>query len=289
MASSPHLLGAPAILAVGCTLGAAALLSFGDWSAGEVNASPNSDHVHSASVRSAPSLPDQVQGDRRPVTVQPSAGSSSLSAPQPSAAALMLDSYYGADAGAVRAALADRGIDLDTLTPPVPEAEFQTFLPHWMAMSADERESRKLQERAWPEPLTNEFLQAKFDLVASLGPAELATIDSLAKLYTPDIDAAVDQYFDHLDVAFATELDAGRVLSTPFLAWPPAKNDPDSHERAEFDTAFYSLIRAGQGWIVRAALHSEQHPEAFAARGSVAEAVGIRDHALAESIAHLQR
>jgi hypothetical protein len=200
----------------------------------------------------------------------------------------MLDSYYGADAGEVRAALAAQGIDLDTLTPPVPEAEFQTFLPYWMAMSADERESRKLQESAWPNPLTNEFLQAKFDLVVDLGPAELATIDSLAKLHTPDIIAAVDQYFDHLDVALAMELDAGRVLSSPFLAWPPAKNGPGAHDRAEFDTAFYSLMRAGQGWIVRAALHSEDHPEAFAARGSVAEAVGIRDHAISKSIAHLQ-
>ncbi|MFT6362263.1 MAG: hypothetical protein ACJAZ8_000666 [Planctomycetota bacterium] len=201
----------------------------------------------------------------------------------------MLDAYYGPDASAVRAALARQGINPDELNAPVSEAEFQTFLPHWMALSLEEREARKRQEHAWPDPLTNAFLQSEFGLAGSLGSDELATIDSIAKLHAPDIDAAVDQYFDHLDVALAMELGAGRVRSSPFLVWPTAQSDPDGVEMAHSGTVFYSLMRSGQGWIARAALGSGDHPEAYVARASIAAALGIRNHAIIKSLADLQQ
>ena len=289
MASNTNFQRASTLVALGCTLGAALFLSLGNWGAGEVQAAPDAVHRHPSQGSLEPRRLDEGQGERRLVAASPNSLSEPELSGEPSPAALMLDAYYGPDAGAVRAALAQRGIDPDQLNAPVPEAEFRTFLPHWMALSSDERESRKRKEQAWPEPLTSAFLQSEFGLVASLGPMELATIDGIAKLYAPDIDAAVDRYFDHLDVALAMDLEAGRVLISPFLAWPPAAQNPAEEPSGHSDTVFYSLIRSGQGWVARAALSSRDHPEAYAARASIAAAVGIRHHAIAKSLASLQR
>jgi hypothetical protein len=201
----------------------------------------------------------------------------------------MLQSYYAADADLVRAALEDRGIDLSTLPAPMPEAEFHRQLPSWFELTESERDSRKEAELDWPDQLTNTFLNDYFSVEVDLSHDELAGIDAMADLFRPDIELAVDRYFDHLDVAFAIELEAGSIKGSPFLVWPPEPKE-DVHEKvAHANDAFFSIIRSGQGWVARAALTQQNHPEAYMARSALAQAVERRNHDIYKSLVYLQQ
>lgn len=198
---------------------------------------------------------------------------------------IMLESYFGSDSHEVLALLAGKGIDINTLPAPVPQAEFESFLPNWLAFSAEEREEKHRKLGAWPEKLTNSYLRAKFGIAVDLSPDDLAGLDQLATMYAPDIEIAVDQYLDHLEVAMATELDYGRVRTSPFLSWPRGGSSVDE---GLLGSPFFSIVRAGQGWVAQVSLYTGEHPEALLAREAIQSAINTRDSDLATSISLLK-
>jgi hypothetical protein len=198
---------------------------------------------------------------------------------------IMLESYFGSDSHEVLALLAGKGIDINTLPAPVPQAEFESFLPNWLAFSAEERAEKHRKLGAWPEKLTNSYLRARFGIAVDLSPDDLAGLDQLATMYAPDIEMAVDQYLDHLEVAMATELDYGRVRTSPFLSWPRGDSSADE---GLLGSPFFSIVRAGQGWVAQVSLCTGEHPEALVAREAIQSAIKTRDSDLATSISLLK-
>jgi hypothetical protein len=200
-------------------------------------------------------------------------------------AELMVEEYFGSDASLVLAALREKGIDMATLPAPVPQVEFESFLPNWMAFSEEERLDKHRQFLEWPEQLTNDYIRANFQLAVDLSAEDLAGLDQLASLYVPEIEVAIDGYLDNLEVAMSMELAMGRVRTSPFLTWPQgraAANDAFS------GTPFFSLVRAGQGWVANVCLWTGEHPEAVLARETLQRAIHTRDEDLATSIGLLQ-
>jgi hypothetical protein len=205
--------------------------------------------------------------------------------PQDSDARKLLMAHYGSDSAAVLAALAERGVDIDSLQPPLAAAEFEAVLPNWLEFDETERDSWREKLDSWPEVLTNDYLKVHFGLTLDLSPEDLAGVDALADLYAPEIILAVDGYLDHLEVAMATELIQGGVRSSPFLAWPPTGSQGDMAS-SDQDT-FFSIVRSGQGWVSQVNLGASAHPETFAARQAIASAISRRNHDLAKSVAYL--
>jgi len=200
--------------------------------------------------------------------------------PDPSPAGAFLAEHFGNEASAVRAALEDQGVDLATTPVPASEAEFQAMLPGWLVFKDSERTAWTEQLLLWPKDLDSAWLQQRLGVIVELSDEELAAVDALAGLYRPDIETAVGRYLDALETAMYDELARGGIQSSPFLAWPPpADNGPP---------AFFSMVRAGQGWVAQIQLLAENHPFAHVARGEIAVEIERRDADLRQTLLALQ-
>jgi len=154
------------------------------------------------------------------------------------------------------------------------------MLPMWLEFKDAERESWREELESWPKELDREWLQQRLGVIVEMSDDDLEAIDALAKLYSPDIDASIDRYLDSVEVAMWEELQWGNIKTSPFLAWPPSSPGGPS--------AFFSILRAGQGWVARIQLTKEDHPVAFQARGAIAEEVAKRDADLRQTLLALQ-
>ena len=201
-------------------------------------------------------------------------------APDESPAQAFLSAYFGSEAPEVRAVLAAEGVDLEVLPPPMPPEQLQAVLPEWLLFKDVERDSWRRELEAWPEVLDREWLQNRLHVLVDLSDEDLEAIDALASLYTPDINVATDLYMDALETAMLQDLQWGRIRVSPFLAWPASEpNQPNG---------FFSMVRAGQGWVARIALNEQAHPVAYEARAAVAREVAKRDRDLHQTLLALQ-
>jgi len=203
---------------------------------------------------------------------------------EPSASAVFLDEFFGADASEVRELLTAEGVDLASLPMPMPEADLLAVLPAWLTYADHEREAQRREKLQWPEELTNDWLQVRYGILVELGLQELETMDFLAELSRPDIEASIDRYLDELETAMLTEYIQGKVLVSPFLEWP--RQDPAVD--LDPDPAFYTLVRVGQGWVARVAVRSGENPAALAARLQIHEQVRKRDQRVRDALLALQ-
>jgi hypothetical protein len=251
-------------------LGAAGVLYFGDGAA--VRAAGLEPEVAASATSAAGHGALSLEAERMP--------SASLSVGGESLAEAFLSSYYGGEAAEVRAALEARGVEVQGLNPPAPVDEFQAMLPMWLTFKDVERESWREELEMWPKELGSEWLQQHLGIIVELTDDDVEAIDALAKLYSPDIYAATDRYLDAVEGAMFDELQWGGIKTSPFLAWPPAS--PDEKR------AFFSMVRAGQGWVARIKLNKEEHPVAFQARGAIAGEVAKRDADLRRTLLALQ-
>jgi len=197
-----------------------------------------------------------------------------------SPAAAFLTAYFGPDASAVRAQLEANGSDLDGMLPPVSPENLKAMLPTWLVFKDAERESWRRELESWPTNLTSAWLQQRMGLIIDLNEDDLEALDALATLYRPDIQAAADRYLDSVETAMFEEFQWGGIKTSPFLAWPPqAPGGP---------AAFFSMVRAGQGWVAQITLTKEDHPDAYAARGAIALEIHKRDVDLQQTLLALQ-
>lgn len=154
------------------------------------------------------------------------------------------------------------------------------MLPSWLIFKDSERDSWRKELETWPTELTTAWLQKRTGLLVELSPEDLEAIDALAGLYTSDINAATDRYLDSLETAMSDELMWGGIKTSPFLAWPP--------EAPGEKPAFFSMVRAGQGWVARIKIGQEDHPDAYAARAAIAAEIEKRDTDIVQTLLALQ-
>lgn len=216
-------------------------------------------------------------GDRSSL---PMTGSSGLTA-APSTSEAFLEDYFGSEAAAVRSALEAKGVDLTTTPPPVSEEAFQNMLPGWLVFKESERVAWTEQLVLWPGELDADWLQQRLGLIVSLSDVELEAVEALADLYRPDIEAAIARYLDSLEMAMYDEYARGGIQSSPFLAWPQGATDGPP--------AFFSMVRAGQGWVAQIQLYPENHPYAHVARSEIAVEIAKRDADLRQTLLALQQ
>lgn len=242
----------------------------------EVFSAPVTPGVES-SVDPATESEDLGLGDRSRL---PMAGSAGLTAP-PSPSLAFLEDYFGSEAAAVRSALEAKGVDLATTPAPVSEQAFQNMLPGWLVFKEPERVAWTEQLLLWPDELDSDWLQQRLGLIVVLSEAELEAVEALADLYRPDIEVAIGRYLDSLEMAMYDEYARGGIQSSPFLAWPEGATDGPP--------AFFSMVRAGQGWVAQIQLYPENHPSAHVARSEIAVEIAKRDADLRQTLFVLQQ
>jgi len=121
----------------------------------------------------------------------------------------------------------------------------------------------ELNERGWPDQLTEEWIQSAFNTKKTVPPELLAEIDAIAARYEPQIAALIDQYLRWIDIAIDQTWNADRIARAPMTL--------SVTSRPYTAPTYYSSATMHRGWAVEIALEEGFFPAIDDLRGQLHE------------------
>jgi hypothetical protein len=164
----------------------------------------------------------------------------------------VLQDFWGADFGEIEAQAKAKGIDLDKPSSVVPWEQAERRFFEKLTTNAPPLESRLPPDDAWPETVTQEFLEDEWgDLEIALTTAELAAVSSIAAPYCREIDTLGSQKREVLQKAMLDAWHRGDFVRAPLFL-------PDNRSVAG-DNAVRRTMTHG-GWCIDLAVKKADWP-----------------------------
>lgn len=223
---------------------------------------------------------DVVQAQHAPPTAPLAGSMREPVAPAPverSAAELLLEDFYGAEADAVRAEAIAAGVDLATYPCPIPEGELRAVLPAWFTFKQGELDTKVAELDSWPEELTGAWLADRFGLVETPDANALAIVAGVAEPHNLMIRDSIEEYLFFVEQGLQFEVQRGNVDLWPIVT--RRKESPDG--------TFYMLMRSGQGWNTAVSMTRQDHPEVVQAQAFMHDLIRQRDAAVRQTLYEL--
>lgn len=186
--------------------------------------------------------------------------------PRPGTARAFLAEYHGERWPELEAAMDAAKLPLDQ---PFEAQTWEEVEPALRAKARlDESMRRKLENRNWVSPLTNEWLQATYQLPTDLvlDGAELAELESLVVNEMQALQSADKAYADRLDFNLQAAFEQGEYVAAPF-----------SIKGLSHEMGFFTKAIVSGSWAAGIVLRDEECPDVIEVRDEIMRLVKERD------------
>jgi len=187
-------------------------------------------------------------------------------APQAGTARAFLAEYHGERWPAIQAAMEKAKLPLDQPFEYQPWEEVEPAIREQAQL--DDSMRRRLENKDWVSPLTNEWLQKEYALPADLvlDGAELAELESDLASEMLALQTADKAYADQLDFHLRAAFERGEFVAAPF-----------STAGLDDEQGFFCKAIASGSWSASFILRDEECPDLVELRGHIRQLENERD------------
>jgi len=164
-----------------------------------------------------------------------------------------LADYWGDRWPEVRALMEADGTLAHARTGPVPDwKDVSAEILELVSCGEKSRQGLRLNERGWPDVVTEQWLQDAFSTSRSFSDARIQEVESAALEFNAEIDIKVEEYLSWIDIAIEQNWRQDHIARGPLSL--------SGVQRPYQKRTFYSASVLHRGWAVELALEEGAFP-----------------------------